>query len=393
MSFWDCLTQSEQLGCIDKTKVYEVAGRKAYYPSGKVREKWKKEAYPAIKDIMNDPKNKVRIYGRTSSKHPLCSFSLFMLDCNPIWKPVRPTIVVSCAEKRFAKQTVGLLEKMSGLKKSVLGFDFLIREEIILVADHSEAASPVAQPPGASLCGARVLISPSQTNHFWARATIGGVIVIDGRPYALTAAHAFFRAQEDAKPEYSDVVSSNGTASTISDGDDQDHGNNIIALEAAGQTQFHGNRRETEMTQMESRSIYLDDRSSPAQSPSDDTGQVVQKPASIGDENLIGTIETPSNAHHLPGSQFNLENDWALFEISPSRFQMLNTIQSPAGDLLEAVNVAQTEPNGPVLVAAGVSGIWQTECSALLSGIILPNSRKMLDAWTLSESCSESPNP
>jgi hypothetical protein len=392
-SFWDRLTESEQQDCIEKNVVRTIAQRKGYSPQGIVRQKWTVEIYPAIKGIMNDHGNRVRIYG-TSSKHPICSCRLFMLDSNPSLKPARPTIVVRCIDKKFARRTVDLLEKMPTLKKSVLGFDFLIsQEEIRLAADASEGVSPAAQQIGQSLCGARVLISPSQKYNSWTRTTVGGVIIIDDRLYALTAAHAFFRVQEDAKPKHSDVVSSNGTASTISSADGQDYDDDIDPPEPWSLTQSTGDGSQTETTQVESRSIYLDDRTSSAQSPSIDTGRAVEKPASVRDENLIGTVRTSANSLYQRTSQLNLEDDWALFEISPSRFQTSNIVEAPNGNILYTANAPQRDPNGPVLVAAGVSGVLQTECSGLLSGIILPDSRKMLDAWTLPEPCSKLSNP
>ena len=393
MSFWDRLTESEQQDCIEKNAAHRIARRNGYSPRGIVRQKWTTDIYPAIKDIMNDPGNRARIYG-SSSKHPICSFRLFMLESSAAWKPTRPTIVVLCIDKKFAKRAVELLEKMPVLEKPALGFDFLTsEEEIRLAADESEAASPVARQTSPSLCGAGVLISPSQINQTWARTTIGGVIVIDGRSYALTAAHAFFRTHEDVKPKFSDVVSSNGTSSEISDVDDQDHDNSVIPPEARSPTQSDGNRREAETRQLESRFMYLDDQNYSEENPSVDSGRAVQQPASVREENLIGIIEISTNPHELRSSQFSLENDWAIFEISSSRFNVSNSVESPTGDILQTVNVAQTEPNGPVLITAGVSGVLQTECSGLLSGIILPNSRKMLDAWTLPKSCRELSNP
>jgi hypothetical protein len=382
MSFWDCLTESEQHGCIEKTAVREIGRSKGYHPCGIVRHKWDREVYPAIKDILRDKGNKKAIY-RSSSKRPGCSCRLFMLDTGSAWKTPRPTVVVFCHDKQFAKKTVDLLQKMDMLKKSVLGFDFLPSvEEITLAADHSEAAPPAAQEMNPSLCGSRICISPSQVNLFWTRATIGGVIVINDRFYGLTAAHAFFRAEEDA-------VNPNESAGTISNGDDQGQDHDAIHYEAQNLSQTNENRPEAETAQIETRSIYLDDQILSSQRSSLDIDRVLPKPPSARAENLLSTIEAPANPYEQPSCQLNIENDWALFEISSTLYHRPNTVYAPTGEILQAVNVAQGEPSGPVLVAAGVSGVLETACLGPLSGIILPHSTTMLDAWVVTQSCRE----
>jgi hypothetical protein len=374
MSFWDCLTESEQHSCIEKTTVREIGRSKGYYPCGIVRHKWDQEIYPAIKGILRDKGNKKAIY-RSSSKRPGCSCRLFMLDTGSAWKTPRPTVVVFCHDKQFAKKAVDLLQKMDMLKKSVLGFDFLPSvEEITLTADHSEAAPPVAQEMNPSLCGSRICISPSQVNLFWTRATTGGVILINGRFYGLTAAHAFFRTEEYA----SDAGSPNESVGTISNSDDQNQDNNVIHHEAQNLSQTNENRPEAETARMETRSIYLDDQILSS-----------QRPPSARAEDLLGTIEARANPYEQPSSQLNMENDWALFEISSTLYHRPNTVYAPTGEILQAVNVAQGEPSGPVLVAAGVSGVLETACLGPLSGIILPHSTMMLDAWVVTQSCRE----
>jgi hypothetical protein len=388
MSFWDCLTESEQHGCIEKTAVREIGRSKGYYPCGIVRHKWDREIYPAIKGILRDKGNKKAIY-RSSSKRPGCSCRLFMLDTGSAWKTPRPTVVVSCHDKQFAKKTVDLLQKMDMLKKSVLGFDFLPSvEEITLTADHSEAAPPVAQEVNPSLCGSRICISPSQVNLFWTRATTGGVILINGRFYGLTAAHAFFRTEEDAKSD-SDAGSPDESVGTISNGDDQNQDDNAIHHEARNLLQTNENRAEAEIAQMETRSIYLDDQILSSRRSSLGIDRALQKPPSARAEDLLGTIEARANPYEQPSSQLNMENDWALFEISSTLYHRPNTVYAPTGEILQVVNVAQREPSGPVLVAAGVSGVLETACLGPLSGIILPHSTTMLDAWVVTQSCRE----
>ena len=388
MSFWDCLTESQQHACIEKTAAREIGRSKGYHPCGIVRHKWDREIHPAIKDILRDKGNKKAIY-RSSSKRPGCACRLFMLDTGSAWKTPRPTVVVFCHDRQFAKKTADLLQKMDMLKRSVLGFDFLPSvEEITLAADHSEAATPVAQETNPSLCGSRICISPPQVNLFWTRATTGGVIVINGRFYGLTAAHAFFRAVEDAKTD-SDAGSPNESAGMVSNGDDENQDDNAIHHEAQNLSQTNENSPEAEAAQMETRSIYLDDQISSSERSSLDIDGALQKPLSARAENLLGTIETRANPYEQPSPQLNMEDDWALFEISPTIYHRPNTVYAPTGEILQAVNVAQREPSGPVLVAAGVSGVLETACLGPLSGIILPHSTTMLDAWVVTQSCRE----
>ena len=393
-SYWDGLGQDKKLGSIDSKRSRKLGRQTGWSPGGAVREYWQKEVFPSIREVMHDKKNKDQIYGHHSSKQPACSFRLFMVGFSPLWENARPTIIASCTIKKFAKNTIELLQKFEPLKRSTLGFDFLaLEDKIVLTADQGSdefMQHEFTDSGHTSLCGAKIVISPNPSSgrQHWTHATLGGVITVNGRYYGLTAAHAFFDdlPLEDHGSFGSDHSSNN--ADHTSDEDDQTEDGNVLTGEMLDLDSPNEKEADGETQKFTRRSIYLDSR--PARNSSArGASRIVQNPEeTLSTENLIGTVETDgkSGDQRSVSSRISRDNDWALFEIISPRFHGPNEIKTPSGDTLSVYGISEADPNGSVMVAAGVTGVSETESSGLISGIILPNSRTMLDAWIVQQS-------
>lgn len=81
------------------------------------------------------------------------------------------------------------------------------------------------------------------------------------------------------------------------------------------------------------------------------------------------------------------ELDWTLIRLKDPEFRQPNLVRTPAGNLLVPSHVSLTPPNGQVVVAAGVSGVFDSHSSGIPSGLTLPGSSKMLDSWTIQSLC------
>lgn len=50
-------------------------------------------------------------------------------------------------------------------------------------------------------------------------------------------------------------------------------------------------------------------------------------------------------------------------------------------------------PHGKVLVLAGVSGVFESQCRGIAGGLSLPGSSRMVDVWTIECLCCKMAQP
>lgn len=130
-----------------------------------------------------------------------CMQELMMVGTN--LNTLRPTIIVSCGDSKIKKEVERVFKTLSWLqamlKANKMAF-LTINTKIRLSGSqqqipsnfemHSEAFSIHIFEPAVTLCGQKIVVgsAESQTG---ARCTFGGVILIDGIPHGMSAAHPF----------------------------------------------------------------------------------------------------------------------------------------------------------------------------------------------------------
>ena len=351
----------------------------AWFPAGVILEKWEEEFYPVVEKIINDPGNYEKVFGRhnTGAIRPC---RLYMVGDDQDWSKARPGIVTICTKSKIAQKIRDLLRDHPSIYEMNLGFDFLYHEQMLrLVAgDDLENAS---RTHCTSVLGQPVLTStwPLSKSSRQRQATIGGAVSINGLYYGLMAAHAFdiWNSMEDL--DRSNPSSESGYISDESETSRHDE-NQPPPFPASG---YHADS-------FAASSLGVNVAARGCLWP----GQV-SNPA--GSAELVGTLPPGSfepvgtweRTQHL-SETFCPERDWAFVEIECSQFHNPNEIRTPAGRILSPRSIASSPPNGPVLVAAGRSGVFESRCYGIIGGIILPGGTEMVDALTIESACSKS---
>jgi hypothetical protein len=211
-TWWINLSEAERLECVDQRESWTFKSRRpwgqktAWKPAGRVLELWQNSVCKEVIVIMNARGNHYKIYGNESHPPGLAQH-LWMVADRAICKEARPTIVIACKEKRFAKNAIQLLREMESFKGVVLGFAFLALNSKVQYKAGSGGSHP--QPEFLkSLCGAEVLLPSIQTSlempsSEWPRATIGGLLKLDWSYYALTVAHILYPSDPETDDESS----------------------------------------------------------------------------------------------------------------------------------------------------------------------------------------------
>jgi hypothetical protein len=495
-TWWSLLSEQERLQCVDQGESWTIKRRRrwgnktAWNPAGRLLELWKTELYDTIKTIINDPGNYNKIYG-DGSHHPGLGRHLWMVADKCVYQEAHPTIVIACKEKRFAKNTIQLLEEMESSRCLNLGFGFLAHNSKI----QHKAASGGLYPQSEfleSLCGTEVLLPSVQTSvdapsSLWPRATIGGVLKLGQPFYALTVAHVLHPCNPESDDETASWSGSESDCDTeefdLSHETHKSSGSGDAAItlaikepsKARGGTldekfdfnagelsnQFEQHFRTRRLNELEERATTTRP-SSPASfqrrvsghSPSPyprnpatpkSASQVSPRPTASDQPRERHILATISATHQPPRSSMypafvdirpreatptkrvesselkkewsngslgcigNLystiqpesvsdvnsshdssvwvchELDWALIKISDPRFCRPNQIPHPAGHTLKPKSISpkSSPPRGSVLTAAGVSGIYESNCSGILCGLTLPGTTLMVDAWVV----------
>jgi hypothetical protein len=378
-TYWESFSEDEKLQSISEKKFRPLGRRTGWLPHGRISDRWNGEILRGIKAIINDSTNVDWIFQKASSR-PVCPVRLYMVGKHPYWELAKPTIVALCVTKKFAKRTIELLQGFDFLRRLRLGFDFLAVEDKIVLAttpgvERSSSSSSV------NPCGAKILISPDPNSvaQDWTQATLGGTLLVDGSYYGLCVAHAFFDSTflEDI----------NATMTDGGDNDDSDSlsDNDLIVEQQSINASSGQSVHAAFPPEPQRRSIYLDDRPTAVKPGQTNTTRKVRRPEAMLDADLIGDVYTNSSPVHNPGSSswISADKDWALFQVQNARFQMPNRIETSIGQSISCSKISRDTPRGQVVVAAGVGGVYDTECSGNKCGILLPGSSTMLDAWTI----------
>jgi hypothetical protein len=393
-SFWDSLSRDEKLDSIDHEKLQVLVDKKiGWSPKGPVLDRWNSEIFRTIREIINHPKTQHEIY-RKGNQHPVVVHSLFMVGSKD-WRKACPTIVVKCREYRFAERAARLLEGLGGIRRLSLGFAFLaVEKKIGLAADQAPRNNSASTPT--SLCGVRILISnpliPATPSHGWTRATLGGIIAIEGHSYGVSVAHAF---PDNKQPQsHHGALTERGAEEEVS----SPHGSVPEALSEESPS-TEGRDSATNAQQHLKHAVYLDHQSLPNlpepafEAISDSRPEQSTSAATEVDEASLVRIGTLS--------RLNRDADWALIDLVDQAWSSRpNKIDLPAGiefretqtnkynsqeGAIYPTRISHDTPKEEVLVAAGVSGVHVATCTKIICGITLPNSSLMQEAWVIEE--------
>lgn len=411
-TWWSLLSEQDRLQCIDQGESWTIKRRRlwgsktAWNPAGRVLERWTTEIYGTIKMIINDPGNYNKIYG-DGSHHPGLGRHLWMVADRAVYQEAHPTIVIACKEKRFAKNTIQLLEEMDSFKRLNLGFRFLAHNSKVQYKATSGGLYPQSEFLE-NLCGIEVLL-PSVPTSFnapssqWPRATIGGVLKLGIPCYALTVAHVLYPDNAETDDE---TASWSGSESEY-DAEESESSRESYKSCASGEVGVSDEIRERgaqaasadeEPSISIMRPAFVDIRprevamATRLELSEPQNRQPYVTLGCIGHLNSIGQHESESDVDSYYDSSVWVcrEWDWALIKISDPRFCRPNEIRHPAGHTLapKSISPKSCPPKGNVLAAAGVSGIYESNCTGIVCGLTLPGTALMVDAWVINSDSS-----
>jgi hypothetical protein len=378
-SYWDNLERDEKLSSINAHKSRKLGKKTGWFPDGVVLKRWTKEIYPTISTIINDAGNYEKIFGK-HNKEVTRPCWLYMVGEGGQWMNARPTIVALCSKTRIAQRICELLRNIECMKTLNLGFDYMAhKERIILVAGEHDTTG--LSHSSLNMCGLQVLAStyPPSSNAIWRQTTVGGSLKINGEFYCLTAAHAF----HFHKPLFGD----GGSESFSDESESSDTSNDLYSSSYPHSSVSVLSCPPVMLDDLEI-GIYLDSRPDISATESKQRKDVDCIPSTMTNLELIGSgrVMAPE-ASPLPPLILCTELDWALFQIKDPKFCEPNLVLTPSGTTVSPQRVSASPPGGKVVVVAGTSGVFESNCPGMIGGLMLPGCTRMIDVWTLDSLC------
>jgi hypothetical protein len=378
-TYWDTLKEVDRVASINAHKFRKFGRKTGWFAAGVVLEKWTKEIYPTITKIINDAGNYERIL-RNHNKEVTRPCWLYMVGEDQNWKTARPTIVAICSKTRIAQRICNLLQNIEYMRSWNLGFDYMHhKEKVVLVTGDGYPNTP--SNLAGNLCGLQVLAStyPASMNAKWKQTTAGGTLKINRKYYCLSVAHAFHL---DAS-----LADDGGSDSSFDSEDGSDESNDIYSESDPKSSVSVIACRPGVLDNVEL-GLYLD------YGPISTNARAVRDPgpASISADKIrvIGSGRvTSAKTPKVRSLLLCAELDWVLIQVNDPHYFRPNLVQAPSGVMLSPQQVSLTPPHGKVLVAAGVSGVFESNCLGIVGGLTLPGSFRVVDVWTIESICCE----
>jgi hypothetical protein len=379
-SYWDTLQEVDRIACIDPHKSRKLGRKTGWFPAGALLKKWTEEIYPAITKIINDAGNYERIFGK-HNKEVSRPCWLYMVGEGEQWMTARPTIVAICSKTRIAQRICDLLQNIACMRTWNLGFDYMHhKEKVVLVTGDGDPAA-LSNLPG-NLCGLRVLAStyPASLDAKWTQTTVGGTLKINQEHYCLSVAHAFHL---DAS------VAGDGDSDSSSDTDDGSHQPNDLYSTSDPTSSVSLIACRPDVLENVDLGLYFG--SGPISTCTRDLERQTRcSPMTTDNFRVIGSGRVVSGtAPSIRSLLLCAELDWVLVRVSDPQFFGPNLVHTPSGTTLSPQRVSTKPPHGKVLVAAGVSGVFESYCPGIIGGLSLPGSFQMVDVWTIESLCCE----
>ncbi|KEF61015.1 uncharacterized protein A1O9_02579 [Exophiala aquamarina CBS 119918] len=364
-SFWGNLAPNDQAACFDPRSkpALNFGSKKAWAVQGPLQKGWNGQILPKIIEIAGYDNVRAIIFKGLKDVSVTITWSCYLIGKHPDLQILQPTIIAKAGNEYVAKNAARYFQKLKdGSLRSLLGGFKLsyAKSTVSLCGDEEppecerfERHKSVTQSEGRkfNLCGAHVRISVVtadsalddnrvlKDNH----ATIGGVIRVDGRYYAVTVAHVF---QPDATHAPSPSISS------LREGGSSPR---YLSQSVAGYA------------------VALDEGHQPCIGPFTGRSRVVNE------QNLF----EGGNSNPIASIICNREKDWALIPITNEVFQTSNSVSSEFLPRITIRKFKDTLPGSHVIAISGVSGCHTTSFEPNASAILLPQSQKIQLTWCL----------
>ena len=376
--YWDNLKEVDRLRSINAQKFRKLGRKTGWFPAGVVLKKWTEEIYPTITRIINDRGNYERIFGK-HNKEVTQPCWLYMVGEGQQWMTARPTIVAICSKTQIAQRICDLLQNIPSLRTWNLGFDYMHHKEKIRLLTGTKDANDPSNLSG-SLCGVQAFAStfPASLSAKWKPTTVGGILKINQDYYCLSVAHAFHLD--------SSVVGDSGSDSSPDSDDSSDESTDFYTAPDL-YSAVSVLACPSDVLENVNLGLYLDcgPISTSAHAPARDHSGT---PLNADNTRLIGSGRVrQETASGMPSLLLCCELDWVLVRVNDPEFVRRNLVQAPSGVMLCPKGVSEAPPNGKVLVAAGVSGVFESNCQGIIGGLALPGSFQMIDVWTIESVC------
>jgi hypothetical protein len=386
MTFWETLSEDDRRESINERMSRKLGSKTGWGYAGLVQQKWNEEVYPAISLIINNKENYEKIFRRVNTRviRPCALYMIGRSDdilLDKLWERARPTIVTISSRLKVARKLCSLLKDSACLKNMNLGFDFMCFEDQTLILTAGDGKGSEEFDHEHSLCGIPIWTPGFQdaSSFRYQRASIGGCISIDKTPLILTVAHAFY--PDDFYNQ-----------------DDDDSSSSEISMEDSSMIT---NREPSEPSDSISRSNdhllnllrLLRDKDAPVfRRPlriEDDRRFVQMGPNSPDSKSLtrIGHLDQQSIPPDID-PVFCPGLDWALISPDSPDICKVNRIRTPTGKVLLVDSISSSPPAVcDVVVSGGTSGVFASQLSGRIEGIILPGSMHMQEVWTIDSAC------
>jgi len=406
-TYWSAITHELRLDAIDseESKSREFGTRTAWCPRRDILEKWNEDLLPQINSIVSADRSKRYIYKRSSKQYP-CIVDLWMICDGSDWEDAHPTVVATCVEGRIAKRTIQVLQNNPQFQDLNLGFRFLYWEEAVSLLAGAERASPEMGPfQGESLRlgGSQVVITsvPISRASRWNQATIGGVLLLNGRYYGLCTAHPFYQSSEEEHPASAGNNGRDGS-SALSESSEDECDLEDYLKELNGLQAFENGREDCSQlapsAEPSGTVVYLIPRPVVSDTRAAEEGESsrLSGPHYFQTSSLVGflpktpiaTSDDSLERTDSPGSQWISRSlDWALVRIADPRFWGPNLFKSISGATSLISFVSYSPPYGVVMIATYHEGPRLTHCWGRKAGLMLPNAIELQEVWCLDSSC------
>ena len=367
---WEHLSKLEKRLCFDETskpfRQLTVAGRVvgAWKVKGKLQEEWNRLLREIQSRTDNDDFREI-----VSPGIPLTAvirWNLYLVGNKAAVKVLKPTIVAECKDVKIAEQACKALSEQRKYSLQLLLATYEIRYAQVTLRLRSDETPDIKSSFPAfsdeatrSLCGRQIVIVSEKVGREQSctSATIGGVLLVDGTPYAMTAAHAF---------QLDDTITSENQSSTP-DLENENEGESVLSNTTAN---------------------------SPDSTPTDDVLQVRRKvyaqncPADFIDADSLRLKELPALSRAALVNEadnvvlLNQQEDWALIPVNNPRFTRTNKLKIEGHSSIEVIGVAETMPQGRIVLGTGISDPATSAFTTTESLFLLPNSDKLQIMWS-----------
>ncbi len=379
-TYWDSLREEDRHGSINPNKSRSLGRKTGWLPAGVVLHKWTQQVYPMIRTIFEDAGNHERIYGR-HNKEMTQPCRLYMVGEDLQWRSARPTIVALCSKVRIAQRICGLLRDIECMRRMNLGFDYMAHKERLVLIGGGHARSNSSSNLSGNLCGLRVLAStyPPSLDSTWKQTTIGGTLFINRDYYCLSVGHSFRLRKVTSKE--------GGTGSSSDTDDTSDASDDFYSVSEHKQSVSVVACRPSRLEDIDL-GLYQTTVLERTRLPTQSTFQKTCTPASKNDVVVIASGKARQKA--IPTLRSLLlctKMDWVLIRVKDPKFFGPNLVRTPRGTMLSPQRVSPSAPRGKVVVAAGMSGVFESSSPGIIGGLTLPGSATMIDVWTIEALC------